>query len=306
MKICLTVLLISFASSVLLGLLIIPFLRKIKAGQEILSYVKEHKAKCGTPTMSGICFILPTVFIPLFFVGRSEFRIVGFLDDYIKVKLRRNEGLKPYQKIFFQLAVALIVSVYLLMTERTGLYIPFYDSILDVKFFIIPLSVFVFVATTNCVNLTDGLDGLAGGVTFVYLIGIATVILFQGSFNVNGFVIVAASLAGAVLGFLLFNTHKASAFMGDTGSLALGGFIASISMFSNNILYIPIIGIMFVVSGVSVILQVLHYKRTKRRIFMMAPLHHHFQMKGYSEAKIAFVYELITFIASALCVLAIM
>jgi phospho-N-acetylmuramoyl-pentapeptide-transferase len=167
---------------------------------------------------------------------------------------------------------------------------------------IIPLSIFVFVATTNCVNLTDGLDGLAGGVSVVYLACMAFIVLLQNEWDVNGMVVLSASLIGGLLGFLVFNVNKASVFMGDTGSLALGGFIASISMISENVLFIPVVGVMFVITGISAIAQVLYYKKTKRRIFLMAPLHHHFQMKGFTEAKIAYVYKLVTLFAGLFCV----
>lgn len=322
MKSLITVCLISFISTIVLGLISLPLLKKLKAGQTVLGYVNEHKHKNGTPTMGGLFFILPAVVVYIIFgQGRISnvaaviglaFMIVGFIDDFIKIKLKRNEGLKAYQKILFQLSIAVIAGVYCFYNGITVFHIPFTDKNLDLGYFSIPLIAVIFIAITNCVNLTDGLDGLAGGVSAVYFLAISLLIGLQS--HVLGHLYLkpdeyfslqtlSISLLGGLMGFLVFNVNKARVFMGDTGSLALGGFIGAVSIFSSNSFFIPIIGIMFVLSGISVIVQVAYFKRTKKRVFLMAPLHHHFQLKGYSETQIAYCYAIVTAIASALSLL---
>ncbi len=299
----------AFLFSLLLCILIMPLLRRLKAGQYILGYVKEHKNKSGTPTMGGLAFVCAAVVVCLVFCGVTKSRVnltlvitagfclVGFADDFLKIYRKDNLGLKPYQKIIFQLAIAAIAAVYCYMNGLTFLNIPFTSLRVDISWGIIPLVLFVFLATVNCVNLTDGLDGLAGGTTVSYLLFFGLLIFSsETDFGIMAFV-----MCGAVAAFLVFNTNRASVFMGDTGSLALGSFISCVSVFSGNALYIPVIGIMFVVSGISVIVQVIYYKRTRRRIFLMAPVHHHFQMKGYAESKISYAYAAITAAVGMLC-----
>ena len=175
----------------------------------------------------------------------------------------------------------------------------------------IPFAAFIFLAITNSVNLTDGLDGLAGGVSTVYLVFIAILIVMESSAlragdipdEYQSLILLSVCLIGAIAGFLVFNVSRAKVFMGDTGSLSLGGFIGAVSIFSSNSFFIPLFGIMFVFSSISVIIQVAHFKRTKKRVFLMAPLHHHFQLKGYSESKITFVYCLITALMGLLSIL---
>lgn len=314
---------IAFVCSLVLtlisGFFAIPLLKKLKFGQNILGYVKEHDYKSGTPTMGGLFFVLSAVIVFSFVSsGKKSLSIVsvavglgymavGFLDDFVKIKMKRNEGLSPWQKTIFELVIAIVISVYAYNRKMTRVYLPFFGGVVDFGVAFIPISVLVFIATTNCVNLTDGLDGLAGGVSYLYFLSFATLIKLEtvkySAFYVNAgeyenLALLSVTLAGAIIGFLTFNTFKASVFMGDTGSLAIGGFIASISIFGGNMLFIPFFGITFVASGISVILQVLHFKRTGRRIFLMAPLHHHFQHKGYSESKIAFCYKLVTLLVS--------
>ena len=302
----------SFAASLVFMAVLLPLLRKLKAGQYILSYVKEHASKSGTPTMGGLSFISAIIIVTLCFCGVGDnrinltlaitagFAIVGFLDDFLKIYRRENEGLKPYQKIIFQLSIAVIAAVYCYVNGITALKIPFGGGLeWDIGWGIIPLVLFVFLATVNCVNLTDGLDGLAGGTSAAYLafLGIMLAPLWS-----NGAAAAGASV-GALAAFLIFNCSKASVFMGDTGSLALGGLISCLSVFSGNTLYIPVLGIMFVLSGISVIIQVIYYKRTKRRVFLMAPIHHHFQMKGYTESKISYTYFVITSLVGIICLI---
>ncbi len=302
----------AFCASALLLMIILPLLRRLKAGQYILGYVKEHKSKSGTPTMGGLAFITAIIVVGLCLLGVRDskvnltlaitggFTVVGFLDDFLKIYRKENEGLKPYQKIIFQVLIAAIAAAYCYVNGLTYLKIPFGSGAqFNISWGIIPLVILIFIATVNCVNLTDGLDGLAGGTSSAYLFVFGIMLYIQGS-NLAALCFVAV---GAVAAFLVFNVNKASIFMGDTGSLALGGLISCVSVFSSNSLYIPVLGIMFVISGISVIVQVIYYKRTRRRVFLMAPIHHHFQMKGYTECKITYSYAVITAFVGILCLL---
>ncbi len=307
-----------------LGLIVIPLLKKLHAGQTVLKYVESHKGKDGTPTMGGLFFIVSASVVFVIFGGLTSkiatvalliglaFLAVGFIDDFIKVKFKQNEGLKAYQKIIFQLAIAGFAGVFCYFNGITVFYLPFVKNSVDFGIITIPFVALIFIAITNSVNLTDGLDGLAGSVSLVYLMGMVALIFTEISlFNhlyvkteeYWALILLAFCLMGAITGFLVFNVNKAKVFMGDTGSLSLGGFLGAISIFSSNSLFIIFIGIMFVCSSVSVIIQVLHFKRTKKRVFLMAPLHHHFQMKGYSEAQISFCYSVITGIMGVIAVI---
>ena len=302
--------------------IILPILKKKKASQTILHYLEAHKEKNGTPTMGGLFFILPAVIVyfilfPLRIsivsvaIGLS-FMIVGIIDDFIKIKFKQNEGLKAYQKILFQLSIAILAGCFCFFNQITVYHIPFTKNNVDLGVFTIPFVAIIFIAITNCVNLTDGLDGLAGSVSAVYLLILTILIGLQVKTLEHMYLLVeeyyslqvlSCCLIGGILGFLIYNVSKAKIFMGDTGSLSLGGFIGSISIFSSNSLFIPLIGIMFVITGISVIVQVIYYKKTKKRIFLMAPLHHHFQLKGKSESKISYAYALITLIVGLSCLL---
>lgn len=317
-----TVYLISLVLCAIVTKILIVFLKR-RAKQPILKYVTEHFSKSGTPTMGGIGFtlvtaavflisgnlsVIPSVALLVFII----YAVIGFCDDWIKIKFGKNEGLTPLQKIVFQTLVAVIAAAFCIYRSLANFYLPFSDRLLNVGYGFIPFGIFVFLATTNCVNLTDGLDGLAASVSVVTLLSVAVIIVLQtekfSGYYLNkseylSLAVLATCAAGSLSGYLLFNSSKASLFMGDTGSLGLGGLIASVYMFSGNALYIPIIGIMFVVSGISVIVQVIHFKRTKKRIFLMAPLHHHFQHKGYSECKITVWYFFITLAAALICIL---
>ncbi len=303
----------AFAASFALLLILKPLLKRLKAGQYILGYVKEHKNKNGTPTMGGLAFIAALIIVGACALGFSDgranltfaitagFMFVGFLDDFLKIYHKENEGLKPYQKILFQLAIASVAAAYCYINKYTVLYVPFGGGFsFDIKWGIIPLIIFIFLATVNCVNLTDGLDGLAGGTSCAYLFVMGLLLSIQKTQNLSVLSFVAV---GAVAAFLVFNGNKASIFMGDTGSLALGGLISCLSVFSGNSLYIPLVGIMFVISGISVIVQVIYYKRTRKRVFLMAPVHHHFQMKGYSESKISYAYFILTALVGIICLI---
>ena len=312
---------ITLIFTIFAGLLAIPLLRKIKAGQTVLKYVESHKAKSGTPTMGGLFFIIPAIIIYFAFCGLKNrtvnvaisigiaFLAVGLIDDFIKIFLKRNEGLKPYQKIIFQVSIAVVAGIYCYLNDLTEFNLPFTNTNINLAVFTVPIVAFIFVAITNSVNFTDGLDGLAGSVSLVYLaFSIALIILQKNAFlrqgEYDGFNLLSACLIGGISGFLVFNTNRAKVFMGDTGSLSLGGFLGAISIFTSNSLFIPFLGITFVASSISVIMQVLYYKKTKNRIFLMAPIHHHFQLKGYTETQITYCYSLLTAVVGLLCVLA--
>ncbi len=319
--------LISFVLTLALMAVVLPMLKKHKAKQEILQYVEEHKAKAGTPTMGGVTFLLATAITCVIMLGAAStlafvalaitvgYGIVGFLDDFIKIFFKRNLGLRAYQKIILQLGVALTIGFFAYKSNLIGgeFAIPFTDKTFKMGFWTVPFVVFIFLATTNGVNLTDGLDGLAGSVVAVFT-AVFTVFLFMSSLQLNesGFVtlsdeyynlaLFAAILTASLLAYLLFNVFPAKVFMGDTGSLALGGAVASIAVLSKNSFFIPIVGIMFVVSVVSVILQVARFKLTKKRFFLMAPYHHHLQMKGMSEPRIVCLYATVTVVLGVLMI----
>lgn len=319
--------LLCFLLCLIIGTIIAPFIisasKKFKASQTILHYVKEHKGKQGTPTMGGLIFIITIMFSFCFFIEDYQlstislvvmlaYAILGFLDDFIKIKYKQNLGLKPYQKIIGQIGIAIIIAFYVYYSNIIGstLFIPFTDITIDLGIFIVPFIIFVYLALVNSVNLTDGLDGLASGVSFSYLIGLigllliyqqTSMTLFQANEFVNLIILSFCSL-GSLMAYMIYNVNPAKIFMGDTGSLALGGLLTSITVFSRLTLLIPFIGIMFVLSTVSVIIQVLHYKRTKRRIFLMAPLHHHFEKMGLNENRITFIYIVITLAMAAIVI----
>lgn len=318
--------LIAFLLCVVFLFLLLPLLKRKKAGQEILEYVKEHSYKSGTPTMGGIAIILAILIGSLIF-GKGKFvyitlavtaayGVTGFLDDSIKIHYKRNLGLRPYQKIILQLSIALIVAFVVYKNEliRGDVYVPFTKNTVSLGWGVVPLVVFIFIATTNSVNLTDGLDGLAASTTLVYMAGIAAIIAIVAADadknglslyvrEYQGLLTVCFAAVGSLAGFLLFNCFPAKIFMGDVGSLALGGVVACVSILGRLSLYIPILGVMFVTSAVSDVIQVVHFKRTKKRVFLMAPFHHHLQKKGLSETRIGFLYATITGIVALICVL---
>lgn len=304
--------LIVFVSSVLVGLLISPFVisicRKHKLGQTVLHYVESHSSKSGTPTMGGIIFIFASLascsvvlWKDSFFAWTSllvmvAFGLLGFLDDFIKIHFRQNEGLKPYQKLIGQFTIAIMIAF--LIYYRVGTSLDFFGLNINLGWGIIPFAIFVFLATVNSVNLTDGLDGLAGGVSLIYLLFFGAILAISGFDNLA---LSSFAVCGGILAFLAFNTYPAKIFMGDTGSLALGGFISCLALFSGKSLYLPLMGIMFVLSALSDIIQVVYYKKTKKRVFLMAPLHHHFEKKGVHENRIVTIYIIVTSLVCASC-----
>ncbi len=313
MKIYISAWIVAFIASLILCYLFIPLLKKLKSGQNILKYVKEHKKKEGTPTMGGLAFIFATLFSMLIF-GRPINRIavvsltigvsymcVGLLDDLLKRKHKENLGLKAWQKFSFQMIVAVFAGIFCFRSGLTQLNVPFFGLRIDVGGWIIPISIFVFLATVNGVNLTDGLDGLAANTSLPFFATLGVLCAVGGFDQLST---LAFAISGAVSGYLIFNTSPASVFMGDTGSLSLGGFGACVGIFSGNALYIAVVGITFVLSVISVMIQVIYYKASGgKRIFLMAPIHHHFQQKGYSEAKISYAYFAVTLLMGLVCIL---
>ncbi|MDD4110607.1 MAG: phospho-N-acetylmuramoyl-pentapeptide-transferase [Clostridia bacterium] len=319
--------LLCFVACLVIGTIIAPFIinasKKFKASQTILHYVESHLVKQGTPTMGGLIFIITIMVSFCFFNNNYQLAVIslavmlaygtlGFLDDFIKIRYKRNEGLKPYQKIIGQGGIATIIAFYAYYSNLVGsnLVVPFTSIEINLGVFIVPIIIFVYLALVNSVNLTDGLDGLAGGVSSAYLLAfIALLVVYKSTamnliniYEYENLIVLCCCALGAIIAFLIFNVNKAKVFMGDTGSLALGGLLTSIAVFSKLTLLIPFIGIMFVLSALSVTIQVLYYKRTKKRIFLMAPLHHHFEKKGVYENRITFIYIVITIAVSSLIV----
>lgn len=264
--------------------------------------------------MGGLAFICASVLAASFFIRRVEtpvviciavglaYMLIGLLDDFLKRKHKENLGLKAWQKLIFQTLVALFSGIYCFRAGLTEIFLPFFHIRFPIGIWVLPLSVFVFIATVNAVNLTDGLDGLAAGTSVPFFLALGILILLQnGSSSLS---ILCFSLTGALIAYLLFNVFPASVFMGDTGSLSLGGFASSIAVFSGNALYIAVIGVCFVFSVISVLIQVIYYKATGgKRVFLMAPVHHHFQEKGFSESRISYAYFTVTLVLGGLCIL---
>lgn len=309
--------LIAFVINIILCPIIIPFLTKLKFGQNVRDDgPKSHLVKSGTPTMGGVMILISLFIASIFFLKGNKdgisvlfvtigYGIIGFIDDYIKVVKKRSLGLRAYQKIIAQLVVTGIFLYYLYNYSDVGtsIYLPFTDGkMVDLSVFYIPFFFIVIIGTVNSVNLTDGLDGLASGISVL----VVTFFLFIAlQFNKELLPITGAGV-GALLGFLLFNTYPAKVFMGDTGSLALGGFVASIAIIMKMPIFIIIVGIIYVLEALSVMLQVGYFKLTKgKRLFKMAPLHHHFEQCGWKEVKVVATFYIITAIACLVGFLAI-
>ncbi|MCT4605361.1 MAG: phospho-N-acetylmuramoyl-pentapeptide-transferase [Marinisporobacter sp.] len=295
----------SFLSTLILGPIVIPILRRLKVGQSIRDEgPKSHMSKSGTPTMGGLIMIVAicittltsgTVNRDLYVIlfATISFGLIGFIDDFIKVVLKRNLGLKAYQKLIGQIIVAVLIALYQSSISQYGtkILIPFMNEYLDLGILYIPFIVTVMVATANSVNLTDGLDGLAAGVTLIVSSFFSLVAMNWGYPSIAVF---CGALTGACLGFLRFNAYPAKVFMGDTGSMALGGAVAAIAILMNLTLLIPIVGGIYFAEALSVILQVTSFKLTGKRIFKMSPLHHHFELTGWKETKVVVVFWSVT------------
>ena len=303
---------IGFLIVVILGPIFIPMLARFKFGQTVRDEgPQSHLAKNGTPTMGGVMMIVAILITGLTRAKISQglivglicivgFGFVGFLDDFIKIKMKRSLGLKAYQKIILQFALALYIASYQYSASpsATQLVIPFTNHIINLGIWYIPFMMIFIIGTVNAVNLTDGLDGLASGVT---LIVSCFFILFAVSISNSDVAILAAATAGACLGFLGFNAYPAKVFMGDTGSMALGGAVVAFATLTNSPLLIVIVGFIYLAEALSVMIQLTNGKR----IFKMAPLHHHFEQCGWPETRVVFVFWIVTVVLCWIGVLAV-
>ena len=305
---------IAFAISALLGPVVIPFLRKLKVGQTERKELESHLKKNGTPTMGGIMILASIIITSLFYVKDYPkiipilfmtvgFGVIGFLDDYLKVVLRRSDGLLAWQKMILQIIVTGVFAVYMVKYSGVALtmLIPFSGGkYLDLGWLAIPVLFFAVVGTVNGTNFTDGLDGLASSVTIMVATFFSVVAIGTNA----GIAPITCAVVGALLGFLLFNVYPASVFMGETGSLALGGFVVSTAYMMQMPLFILIVGLIYLVEVLSVIIQVTYFKKTGgKRIFRMAPIHHHFELGGWSETRVVAVFSITTAI---LCLIALL
>ena len=310
--------LIAFGLSVLTGPIVIPILRRLKMGQtEREEGVKSHLKKAGTPTMGGVIILFaitmtsliyvreyPKV-IPVLFVTLG-FGMIGFLDDYLKVVLKRSDGLMPMQKMALQIVVTAIFAFYIVKVAKVPLtmLVPFTGGkyYWDIGWLAIPVLFFAVIGTVNGVNFTDGLDGLASSVTVL----VATFFTVVAMGNKSGIEPITCAVVGALMGFLLFNVFPAKVFMGDTGSLALGGFVAGTAYMLQMPLFLILVGLIYLIEVASVIIQVTYFKKTGgKRFFKMAPIHHHFELCGWSETRVVAVFSIITAILCMIGLLAL-
>ena len=309
--------LIAFAISLILGPVVIPFLRKLKMKQtEREDGVQSHLKKAGTPTMGGIIILIAVIVTTLFYIKdypniipvlflTVAFGLIGFLDDYLKVVLKRSDGLMPMQKMALQIVVTAIFAFYLVRVADIPLtmLVPFSGGYYwDIGWLAVPVLFFAVIGTVNGTNFTDGLDGLASSVTVL----VATFFTVVAIGTKSGVEPITCAVVGALLGFLLFNVYPASVFMGDTGSLALGGFVAGTAYLLQMPLFIIIVGFIYLVEVASVMIQVTYFKKTGgKRIFKMAPIHHHFELCGWSETRVVAVFSIITAILSLIALMGV-
>ncbi|MEI3239404.1 MAG: phospho-N-acetylmuramoyl-pentapeptide-transferase [Lachnospiraceae bacterium] len=313
-KVVITAVLISFGISAVACPVLIPFLKKIKFGQQVREDGPQaHLKKQGTPTMGGIAFLFSVMLTSLFFMKSYPqiipilfmtvgFGFVGFLDDYIKVVRKHSEGLNPKQKMAAQFVITAIFCFYMMKYSGGGtvIHIPFLHTDWDMGWLYIPMVFLVVLGTDNGVNFTDGLDGLCTSVTII----VATFFTVVAMTTVSGIVPITGAVVGALLGFLLFNVYPAQVFMGDTGSLALGGFVASTALVLQNPLIILLVGFIYLIEVISVMIQVVYFKKTHgKRFFRMAPIHHHFELGGWSETRVVAVFTTVT---ALLCLIALL
>ncbi len=304
---------VSFLITLILGPILIPLLKRLKVGQSIREEGPEsHYKKSGTPTMGGIIMVIALLLtvstsgfmnreIWVLICSTVGFGFIGFIDDFIKVVLKRSLGLRAYQKIIGQVVLAVALAIYQSKTSVLGteLIVPFFNMNIDLGMLYVPFLAFVIVGTVNSANLTDGLDGLASGVTLIILSFFSLIALNMGMQNIAVF---AAALVGACLGFLRYNSYPAKVFMGDTGSMALGGAVAGVAVLLNLTLIIPLVCGVYFAEALSVIIQVISFKTRGKRVFLMSPLHHHFEYKGWKETKVVVVFWAVTLI---LCMIGI-
>ena len=314
-------LMIGFLISTAFGLILIPLLKKIKIGQRINVYVENHMSKSGTPTMGGLIFIIPTIITVIFLIltKRMEFSVnllivmfvfisyslIGFLDDYLSIKQNQNKGLTQIQKLILQFIVALIF--YILYRKYTNATSVLEITLLNIKWdlgwFYGVFILLLLVGSSNAVNLTDGLDGLAGGLSAIAFLAFG--LIAWGSYWIEGYQdmgIFCFILVGSIMGFLIYNVHPAKVFMGDTGSLTLGATLATIAILTNHELSLAVIGGVFVIETLTVIIQITSVVFFKKKVFLMTPIHHHFERLGWAEGDIVKLFWIVGFV---LCLLAL-
>lgn len=312
---------IAFVISLTLCPILIPFLKKLKWGQYVRNNgPKRHLKKTGTPTMGGIIILLSITVTSVLYIGNNKemipvlfatvgFGLIGFLDDYLKIIMKRSMGLKVWQKLLGQVLVSAVFITYFVHSTEVGtaMLIPFTGGLeagkyLEVGHFFIPLMFFILLGTVNGANFTDGLDGLAASVTLLITTFFSVAAIVQNS-NITP---ITGAAAGSLLGFLVFNIYPARVFMGDTGSLALGGFVAASAFMLKMPLFLIIVGLIYLIEVFSVILQVLYFKITRgKRIFKMAPIHHHFELCGWSEMKVVSMFSIVTAVCCIIALLGI-
>ena len=317
MKVETSVLIISFIVAIILGFIIIPILKKLKVGQiERDDGPKSHLKKQGTPTMGGIIMIVTMIvvitgiYIYLIATGQNEVAnkmlplllvsigmgLIGFIDDFKKLVLKNTKGLKPSYKMLGLLIISVAYVVYLVYGIKIGTdtYIPIMKQYISMPVYLyIPFAIIVILATTNAINLTDGIDGLSSSVSAIIITCLTIIGILFGIEEIGIF---GSVVVGAVLGFLMFNLHPAKVFMGDTGSLLLGGVLSAIALYMKMPLLLIIIALVPVLETLSVIIQVAYFKRTGNRVFKMAPLHHHFELSGWKESKVVIVFSAVTLV----------
>ena len=307
---------LSFAFSVALAPVIIPFLRRLKIGQtERVQGVSTHLKKAGTPTMGGLIFLLSTTVTAVFYVKDYPrivpvlfltlgFGLIGFLDDYLKVVLKRSDGLYPRQKMFLQILITAVFAFYMIRFSGVSLAmkLPFLTGKeLSIGWMSVPLLLFVVLGTVNGVNFTDGLDGLASSVTIMVAVFFTMAAVGLGVEITP----ITCAVVGSLLGFLVFNVYPAKVFMGATGSRALGGFVAGTAYMLQMPLFLPIVGFVYMAEILSVVMQVSYFRVTHgRRIFKMAPIHHHFELCGWSETQVVAVFSILTAMTCLIALLA--
>ena len=309
-------LLISFLLSIFFTKRIIKISNDRKASQIEWEYLENHIAKKGTPTMGGIGFVLSSVITFLLFNFNNSlsysvlavllsyigFFLIGFIDDYLKVKIKSYAGLSAKIRILLEI----VLCMYIILILKDGgftldrLYLPLLDNFIETAYLFLPFFLIVLIGSANAINLSDGLDGLASGLSMIALTPFLLISLDTGNYQLT---LLLVSIVGALIGFLFFNFHPAKIFMGDCGSLALGGVLGASSIVLDSEIILGVAGFVFVIEAISVIIQVSYYKMTHKRIFLMAPLHHHFEKKGWQEWKVVMMFYLVGCFASMLAII---
>ena len=310
---------VTFILALICGPLFIPVLRRLKFGQTVRDDgPASHFKKTGTPTMGGVIFLIPVLVVSLYFAAQDRrilplifvtlgFGAIGFIDDFIKIVKKRKDGLYANQKMLGLLFIATAFSFYVdrYTTVGTDIIIPFMgiDATFDLVWLFVPFTIFVLISITNAVNMTDGLDGLAAGVTLIVMIFFTIAAMLRSEWDYIK--VFSSMIAGGCLGFLAYNAHPARVFMGDTGSLALGGAVGATAVMMNMPLFILIVGAIYVIETLSVVIQVGSFKLRGKRVFKMAPIHHHFELSGWKETKVVWVFLSSTAVLSLIGLIAL-